>query len=152
MSSLLSIRDLTSKSLVRPNYGIRFRIRLHTTQYKDQFICGIRVRVKLRIHLSIIWMPMMNANVTKIECIELVQEWFHVGKCECELQIANVTNWIAPCSDWCECDVLLDRKSLHTHGRCRVAQAWPRENCTGALNAFIIRLRYSYLHYAQGES
>ena len=48
--------------------------------------------------------------------------------------------------------VLLDQKSLHIHGRCRVAQAWQRENYNGPLITFIIRIQYSYLHYVQMES
>ena len=46
-------------------------------------------------------------------------------------------------------NVLSDRKSLYTYGRRRVAHAGERENDTGPLIAYIIRIRRSHSDYAQ---
>ena len=47
---------------------------------------------------------------------------------------------------------LLDRKSLHTQSRHRVAHAMRREHYIGPLIAVVIRIHLSHSHYAQAES
>ena len=45
-------------------------------------------------------------------------------------------------------NALSDGKSLYTHGRRRVVHAMQRENYTGPLIAYVVRIRRSHSDYA----
>ena len=89
--------------------------------------------IKLRFHLGIMRMRMMNANATtnRAHKISTRVPFMHMQMQQNEsLHVVIGAN----------ANVLSDGKSLHTHGHHRVAHAVWRKNYTDSLIAYIIRI------------
>ena len=96
-------------------------------------------------------MRMRMTNVTqKIERIELVPDWFHSSKCECELLMRQNESLHTAIS--ANANVLADWKSFQTQGRGTLAHTAEMKNYTGPLIEFVIRISHSHSDYAQVES